>query len=156
MKEKKLFIAMIALCAVIIVGWVYVGVIAPYIACRRAEKAIEAVKLPEDTEVFFRTKAEQSDVNWEHVRGEKVVFCDKGTEYVRLFVEENNEPDKLKYIHVWSMDTVDDMSIYGYDRMGSSPVDKETQKKMLFDGIDKYVKILDEEVELKTKEIMTV
>lgn len=142
MKEKKLFIAMIALCAVIIVGWVYVGVIAPYIACRRAEKAIEAVKLPEDTEVFFRTKAEQSDVNWEHVRGEKVVFCDKGTEYVRLFVEENNEPDKLKYIHVWSMDTVDDMSIYGYDRMGSSPVDKETQKKMLFDGIDKYVKIL--------------
>ena len=142
MKEKKLFIAMIALCAVIIVGWVYVGVIAPYIACRKAEKAIEAVKLPEDTEVFFRTKAEQSDVNWEHVRGEKVVFCDKGTEYVRLFVEENNEPDKLKYIHVWSMDTVDDMSIYGYDRMGSSPVDKETQKKMLFDGIDKYVKIL--------------
>ena len=142
MKEKKLFIAMIALCALIIVGWVYIGVIAPYIACRRAERAIEAVKLPEDTEVFFRTKAEQSDVNWEHVRGEKVVFCDKGTEYVRLFVEENNEPDKLKYIHVWSMDTVDDMSIYGYDRMGSSPVDKETQKKMLFDGIDKYVKIL--------------
>ena len=40
------------------------------------------------------------------------------------------------------MDTPDDMSIYAYDRMGSNPVDKETQKKMLFDGMDKYVKIL--------------
>lgn len=142
MKEKKLFIAMIALCAVVIIGWVYVGVLHPYIACGRASAAVDAVILPEDTEVFFRTRAEQSDVNWDHVRAEKVVFCEKGTEYVRQFVEENNEPDKLKYINVWSLNTPDEMSIYGYDRMGSSPVDKETQKKMLFDGLDKYVKIL--------------
>ena len=142
MKEKKLLIAVIALCALIIIGWVYVGVIAPYIACRRAERAIEDVKLPEDTEVFLRTRAEQSEENWEHVRGEKVVFCEKGTEYVKLYVEANNDPEKLKYIRVWSMDTPDDMSIYGYDRMGSNPVDKETQKKMLLDGMDKYVKIL--------------
>lgn len=142
MREKKLLIAVIALCALIIIGWVYVGVIAPYISCRRAERAIEAVKLPEDTRVFLKTRAEQSEVNWEHVRGEKVVFCENGTEYVRLFVEENNDPEKLKYIRVWSMDTPDDMSIYAYDRMGSNPVDKETQKKMLFDGMDKYVKIL--------------
>ena len=142
MREKKLFIAVIALCVLIIIGWVYVGVVAPYISCRRAERAIEAVKLPEDTQVFLKTRAEQSEVNWEHVRGEKVVFCENGTEYVRLFVEENNDPEKLKYIRVWSMDTPDDMSIYAYDRMGSNPVDKETQKKMLFDGMDKYVKIL--------------
>ena len=96
MKEKKLLIAVIALCALIIIGWVYVGVIAPYIACRRAERAIEDVKLPEDAEVFLRTRAEQSEENWEHVRGEKVVFCEKGTEYVKLYVEANNDPEKLK------------------------------------------------------------
>ena len=50
MREKKLLIAVIALCALIIIGWIYVGVIAPYISCRRAERAIEAVKLPEDTQ----------------------------------------------------------------------------------------------------------
>ena len=142
MKERKLLIAMTALCVLVIAGWIYVGVIAPYVACRRAVEAIDAVNLPEDTELFFRTEAEHSETNWEHVRGEKVVYCDKGAEYVRLFVEENNEPEKLKYIHVGSMNALDDMSIYGYDRMGSKAVDKETQKKMMFDGLDKYVKIL--------------
>ena len=53
MREKKLLIAVIALCALIIIGWIYVGVIAPYISCRRAERAIEAVKLPEDTQLVI-------------------------------------------------------------------------------------------------------
>ena len=91
--------------------------------------------------MLFKAKAKLNAV-YGMCATSSMLFCENGTEYVRLFVEENNDPEKLKYIRVWSMDTPDDMSIYAYDRMGSNPVDKETQKKMLFDGMDKYVKIL--------------
>ena len=99
-------------------------------------KKFETLNLPPDAEVFLDTQGKYSDACWPHYTVEKVIRCDKGLYYVRRYMLEHNDPSDLKAVLVLPFDSLTDMNIYSFDSL-----DDETSRRVLADGIDKYVQI---------------
>ena len=137
MKKNRLYMNPAVSAIFLILFEAYLVFFGPAV-CRLAALKLDAVALPEDVIPVLATKAKISDVNWLHVRAEKVVFCDRGTDYVRDYVKGHNTPETLEYISICSFDALSDMRVYDYDWIR----DEELKRKIREDGFDKYVLIV--------------
>lgn len=119
---RKIFFAIV----VIFFFYILVGWKIP-VVCR-----MEMLKLPENCETVYHTKIRISDVYWLHIKGEKVIKCDMGYEFAKLYIEENNSSEALKYINIYPYEGMSDIAIYDsqYDETFWQQPDR-----------DKYIKI---------------
>lgn len=117
---RKLLL-LIVLLLYILAGWKI-----PIVYC------METLKLPENYETVYHTKIRISDVYWLHIKGEKVIKCDMGYELAKLYIEENNSSEALKYINIYPYEGMSDIAIYDsqYDEIFWHQPDR-----------DKYIRI---------------
>jgi hypothetical protein len=94
------------------------------------QRQINNIKLPDSCTIYKDTKVKFSDVNWEHISGEKVIICDGGCEYVKQYVEEHNSENQLKNIDICEYSGMSSDWIYNsdYDDTYLSLSDEEKQK----------------------------
>ncbi len=102
--------------------------------CYRAIDDLDLVNLPDKAEVVYASRAHVSDVYWPHVRAEKVIYCENGSEYVEELINQNNSSLAIQNIKVWDMSGMSDMAIYNLDSLP-----EEEQDRILSDGPHKYV-----------------
>lgn len=121
MSRKLLLLIVLIFLLYILAGWRI-----PIVYC------METLKLPENYETVYHTKIRISDVYWLHIKGEKVIKCDMGYELAKLYIEENNSPEALKYINIYPYEGMSDIAIYDsqYDEIFWQQPDR-----------DKYIKI---------------
>lgn len=88
---KKVFILLaiiIFLLILVTIGWKI-----PYYL------KLESIKLPDNCEIIYDTKVEYTDVYNGYILCEKVVKCDKGSEYVEQYIRENNSSNFANKVH---------------------------------------------------------
>lgn len=97
----------------------------------------EEIKLPEDCEIVYKTKVKYTDIYNGYILCEKVVKCDKGSEYVEQYIRENNKSIFANNVNATDyFDVLSDMRIYYWEYD-----DNFNSKKMSQEEKDKYVHI---------------
>lgn len=99
--RKIVLLITVAFLFYILAGWKI-----PVILC------MESLNLPEDSRTVYRTKIQISDVYWLHTKGEKVIRCDAGYEAAKVYIEEHNSGNILKYIDIYPYGGMSDLAIY--------------------------------------------
>lgn len=107
-----------------------------YLITKRAELAIDSLNIPDSATVFLETESEVSDIYYYHVRAEKIMRCEEGSEYFIQYVKDHNSVLALLHIDVYDMGGMSDMTIYEYGYLGD-----EIEETMKEDGIDKYIHV---------------
>lgn len=95
---------------------------------------VNTLELPNDCVTVYKAKAEFSDVNFNHLRVEKVIKAESGFPLAETFISKANPEEKLKNIEVTEYSAESDMSIY------NSAYDEEWQK-LPQEEKDKYITI---------------
>ena len=126
----------IAVVVIVVLAVLVVKKSSYYRVCYHAINAIETLKLPDDIEVVYTSKATVSDIYYPHVRAEKVIRCERGEEYLSKYIEDNNSFLDTLNIKVWSLSGMSDMAMYEFDLFP-----EKEQKEILADGVDKYINI---------------
>lgn len=135
-RQKKIRIAILA--AGVAGGILLAAIILLYVMLTSWKKPILSqinnLNLPEGCEEVHPAKVRWSDVNWEHIEGEKIIKCDLGYEAAKEYIESHNTKEQLAHI-----------SIYEYGGMSSDPIydaeyDRQYEKQPKEER-DKYVKI---------------
>ncbi len=99
---------------------------------------IDSINLPENCDIYKKTKVEWSDVYVPHIIGEKVVKCDLGWEYVRDYVKNNNSSESLNNITICDYFGMSDDYIYSPE-LDNDNLSKDDYNKY---ALIKYVKNL--------------
>ena len=131
-KTKKLKTG-IKIVFLLILAAVVISNLSYYLVTKRAEHAIDSLNIPESATVFLETKSEVSDIYYVHVRAEKIIRCEEGSEYFIQYVKDNNSSLALLLIDVYDMGGMSDMTIYEYGYLGNG-----LDESIAEDGIDKY------------------
>lgn len=76
---------------------------------------IESLNLPEGSVEVYPVKAWLSDVYWPHIKAEKVLDCEMGTEAAKEYIETHNPAWKLKNIEIVGYSAMSDTAIYELD-----------------------------------------
>lgn len=135
-RQKKIRIAILA--AGVAGGILLAAIILLYAMLTSWKKPILSqinnLNLPEGCEEVHPAKVRWSDVNWEHIEGEKIIKCDLGYEAAKEYIESHNTKEQLAHI-----------SIYEYGGMSSDPIydaeyDRQYEKQPKEERA-KYVKI---------------
>lgn len=135
-RQKKVRIGVIG--TAVAGGTLLAAVILLYTAAFSWKKSvisqIDDINLPERCEVIHPARVRWSDVNWEHIEGEKIVKCELGYEETKEYIESHNSKEQLEHIR-----------IYVYGGMFSDPIynaerDREYEKQPKEEK-GKYVKI---------------
>ena len=135
-RQKKIRIAILA--AVTAGGILLAAIILLYVMLTSWKKPILSqinnLNLPEGCEEVHPAKVRWSDVNWEHIEGEKIIKCDLGYEAAKEYIQSHNTKEQLEHIRI---------SQYG--GMSSDPIyDAEHDRQYMKQPREeraKYVKI---------------
>lgn len=95
---------------------------------------IDDINLPERCEVIHPARVRWSDVNWEHIEGEKIVKCELGYEETKEYIESHNSKEQLEHIRIYEYGGMFSDPIYNAER------DREYEKQPKEEK-GKYVKI---------------
>lgn len=108
---KKIIVITAILSALIVSG------ILLYIPCWKflVLRRIESLHLPEASIEVYPAKAWLSDVYWPHIKAEKVLDCEMGTEAAKEYIETHNPAWKLKNIDIVGYGSMSDTAIYALD-----------------------------------------
>ena len=134
-KNKKLKTG-IKILFLLILTAVVISNLSFYLVTKRAELAIDSQNYPESATVFLETKSEVSDIYYYHVRAEKIMRCEEGSEYFIQYVKDHNSSLSLLHIDVYDMGGMSDMTIYEYGYLGN-----DLDETIAEDGIDKYIHV---------------
>ena len=135
MKKKKFKKVIGIICLVVLIA-VDLSNASYFLITKRAEYAINSLNIPESATVFLETKSEVSDIYYYHVRAEKIIRCEEGSEYFIQYVKEHNSPLALSHIDVYDIGGMSDMTIYEYGYLGSG-----LDEAIAEDGFDKYIHV---------------
>ena len=102
--------------AAILAAFIVLGALL-YIPCWKylVSWRIESLNLPEGSVEVYPVKAWLSDVYWPHIKAEKVLDCEMGTEAAKEYIETHNPAWKLNNIDIVGYDAMSDTSIYEFD-----------------------------------------
>lgn len=76
---------------------------------------IESLNLPEGSVEVYPAKAWLSDVYWPHIKAEKVLDCELGTEAAKEYIETHNPTWKLNNMEIVGYSAMSDTAIYELD-----------------------------------------
>ncbi len=76
---------------------------------------IESLNLPEGSVEVYPAKAWLSDVYWPHIKAEKVLDCEIGTEAAKEYIETHNPAWKLNNMDIVGYGSMSDIAIYELD-----------------------------------------
>lgn len=101
-RQKKIRIAILA--AVTAGGILLAAIILLYVMLTSWKKPILSqinnLNLPEGCEEVHPAKVRWSDVNWEHIEGEKIIKCEMGYEAAKEYIESHNTKEQLAHIRI--------------------------------------------------------
>ena len=135
MKKKVITIIIVIVLIFVALGTFYTSRICYNMVMNNISSKIDSLELPEGSEVFYETKAEASDIIYLHIRAEKVIKCEEGSEYAIDYIKSHNSLSSN--ITVTEYGGMSDMEIYAVDNISD-----EDLSTIRADGFDKYIHII--------------